>query len=780
MTLFGFLPERRQLPPLSDFPLASYQVDFSLDRLTLGVDNIRHDVLLSPAFVTATRKLITGLIEQYGDPDAARNAPRRAARNRVKEIDDYKRLYKEMMQDALNRAKGQREIQIHNLAQAAVAKLLLEEIRIQFDLLIGRLKKNVRAFDLAVHNDLSAGPLLRQKLQSIAQAREEIRQRVGLEICGLWAEVQESELDPMREAIFGPRTPFFTVLLPNPLPHVEQAENEMFILAEYDLVFGRRVEDPDRYDTLLHYIRRLFNHLDLQDPANRAGISIEQRSTPPALGEKAVAKEDQEIYLRKIEGWIQEPANIDLLFNWQRTRAELLELKKQKAPAERMAPLVKRIRAQKDLLAFFCRQFTRNGLMDRITAACEMQPEYLEYCPPLTPYQIAQYLAAPHSRRAFKNRLKRMKTLYGRSFPLAPLNRKIKSMEQMTAAKHRAYLIRFLNAFARYHRDRRNCDVLREAMERINVAGDEKIIMLSRENNTLYEFLLPHERDTEKTPVINHVVIKADVRGSTDITFRMNERKLNPASYFSLNFFNPISEILGEYDAHKVFIEGDAVILAVFEHENTPGGWYSVARACGVALNMLVIIQSINEKNKRNLLPILELGIGISHSKQPPAFLFDGGQRIMISPAINHADRLSSCSKSGRCMFANNKSPFNVFVFQLLPDEEMSATSDDLLTRYNVNGIELSAEGFGKLREEIDLRPMTGVLPETADRQFRFYTGKFPTRRGRYQRLVIREAPVAIVNPNTLKPIRLTARHYYEVCTHPWLYKLARRMMQRG
>ena len=212
-------------------------------------------------------------------------------------------------------------------------------------------------------------------------------------------------------------------------------------------------------------------------------------------------------------------------------------------------------------------------------------------------------------------------------------------MEQMTAAKKKAYLIRFVNAFARYHRDKSNAELFLESFERIHLAGDEKVILLSRENNTLYEFLLPHEQAADKAPIINHVVIKADVRGSTDITYQMNERGLNPASYFSLNFFDPISEILSEYDANKIFIEGDAIILSIFERKDTPSGWYGVARACGMALNMLIIIQRCNEKSRKYMLPILELGIGISYLEKAPAFLFDANSRIMISPAINHADR---------------------------------------------------------------------------------------------------------------------------------------------
>ncbi|HAO21149.1 MAG TPA: hypothetical protein DCQ37_12145 [Desulfobacteraceae bacterium] len=48
-----------------------------------------------------------------------------------------------------------------------------------------------------------------------------------------------------------------------------------------------------------------------------------------------------------------------------------------------------------------------------------------------------------------------------------------------------------------------------------------------------------------------------------------------------------------------------------------------------------------------------------------------------------------------------------------------------------------------------------------------FYVGKFPTATGEYQTLVIREAPVIQMNPETFQPVRITLRNYYEVCTNP-------------
>jgi len=49
---------------LTGIPLKAYSVKFSLDRLTPGVDNIRHDVLLSPDFCKSIGKLILCISEE--------------------------------------------------------------------------------------------------------------------------------------------------------------------------------------------------------------------------------------------------------------------------------------------------------------------------------------------------------------------------------------------------------------------------------------------------------------------------------------------------------------------------------------------------------------------------------------------------------------------------------------------------------------------------------------------------------------------------------------------
>ena len=96
-------------------------------------------------------------------------------------------------------------------------------------------------------------------------------------------------------------------------------------------------------------------------------------------------------------------------------------------------------------------------------------------------------------------------------------------------------------------------------MDAVNVIASERLKELSAINNTLYEFLLADEQKSGEEKVVRHVILKADIRDSTTLTRTLYERGLNPASYFSLNFYEPINKLLPKYDASTVFIEGDAV-----------------------------------------------------------------------------------------------------------------------------------------------------------------------------------------------------------------------------
>jgi len=758
-----------KLTDLSDFPLKHFHFQLSLERLLLGVDNIRYDVHLSPTFYKAATRMVPQLIARHFQSDHIFSIAKPPIWSN--KINEFKRLYRQTMLDAINKSKLRNEPQIDFLAQLAVVRLLRDEIHTQFEMMIARIKNIIRKYEITDHQDIGEAVKTKETLTTILQNREALLRNVGAELFQLLSEVQNEDLKAIREANFGAEFLLPDNVLDNPILLAENPYNDAFLIKEYDVLFGRRLEDPDRYDTLITLVKRLISDILRNDPEGKQ-VSVVQDQTDDA--DDTTIKIGQEAHERKVGALIKQIDNFDILCNHFNTKNQLKKLKKKKAAKQKRDLLKNRINEQKKLLNFFYRNFDKAKLIDRITAFYEIHSIYQDYCPPLVPHQIIHYLIFPKSRKTVVSRMKRLKKFQGRAYSLKPLHQAIKRLRKLTYKDRKVYLLRFLNGLARHHRDFENFNALKEAMDRINLVTDDKILNLSRENNTLYEFLLAHEQDQEERPIINHVIIKADVRGSTDITHQMLERGLNPASYFSLNFFDPITDILSDYDAVKVFIEGDAIILSIFEHEETPGGWYSVARACGLALNILMIIRRYNAISRKHNLPILEIGIGICHLKSTPTFLFDGDNRIMISSAINLVDRLSACSKTIRQKMPNPSSRFNLYVFQSASEEAIEATSDDLFLRYNVNGIELNSEGFAKLSKEIKLKAVEKELPGVRGEHTQLYSGKFPTVTGKYQRLLIRESQIPIVDPGELVPKRLTERKYYEVCSDPELYRLTK------
>ena len=120
---------------------------------------------------------------------------------------------------------------------------------------------------------------------------------------------------------------------------------------------------------------------------------------------------------------------------------------------------------------------------------------------------------------------------------------------------------------------------------------------------------------------------------------------------------------------------------------------------------------------------------------------------------------------------------FNLFVFKNSRGEENEEMADDLYIRYNVNGIELTEDSFNKLASEINLKSI--MYPVSKDNKVKLYTGKAPTFTGNYETVVIREATILAVKPETLDVIGDTYRKYYEVCTHPEIYEYVKTAQRR-
>jgi class 3 adenylate cyclase len=317
----------------------------------------------------------------------------------------------------------------------------------------------------------------------------------------------------------------------------------------------------------------------------------------------------------------------------------------------------------------------------------------------------------------------------------------------------------YLKDFLVFRRDLKLAYKTYEAMDEINLLGDSEQVQLSRANGSLYEFHSGGERPRSERRIGGHAVLKADVRGSTEITEGLRKKGLNPASHFALNFFDPVNKLLPDFGAEKLFVEGDAVIIGLFEHEGEHAAMV-VSRACGLAREMLQVVSLQNAINRKHGLPQLELGLGISYSDREPNFLYDEGHRIMISGAMNRADRLSSCTAALRTgCFRPPMEAFRVHVFQSVA--RSGATQGDGLLRYNVNGIKLERAGFFKLQKEMNLRQVR--LSDEQMWDSLFFVGSFRDLTGREHWLVVRYAPVWEWDDRSTGSAVAERGHFFEV-----------------
>ena len=265
-------------------------------------------------------------------------------------------------------------------------------------------------------------------------------------------------------------------------------------------------------------------------------------------------------------------------------------------------------------------------------------------------------------------------------------------------------------------------------MERINLVRSERSRELSRANKSLYEFLHPEEQRPATITVINHAVIKADVRGSTGITKDLLARGLNPASHFSMNLHEPVKRMLERYGAAKVFIEGDAIILAIYETESTRATQRAVARACVLAREILAVTQAYNvaRENKRSSAARTWRGRRLSGFG---AVALDG--RGFAHHDFERAESFRSpfeLLENGQAAVSIERQRHSiVYLLQTLMERRAEDEGDELLVRYNLNGIELNEEGFQKLSAEISLAPMAGTFPlPWGKERVQLYFGELP------------------------------------------------------
>ena len=477
----------------------------------------------------------------------------------------------------------------------------------------------------------------------------------------------------------------------------------------------------------------------------------------------AAAKQRMEFLNEEFQGrlgdYLNQPANARRLFDSSVVADE--------SPAG--SPAAAEIRAH--LLEEWIHRLEERDLLFHVLAGYELRNIAAEYCPPIHLQQLKKALVV---REEAKRVAQILEKFPARKVSMKKFEHSARAIRRRSTQETLAIGLQFAEDLMRLRRDRRNYQQAAAWMERITLVHSESARELSRANKSLYEFLHPDEGRPADDPVINHVVIKADVRGSTGITKDLLERGMNPASHFSMALHEPVKRMLERFGAAKVFIEGDAIILAIYENESTRATQRAVARACVLAREILAVTQAYNVRAKAGDLPALELGVGVAFQDSAPSLWMDADSRIMISRALNLSDRLSSCSKMAKRLFQTNPAPFNVYLLQTLMDDATGDEGEELLVRYNLNGIELNEEGFHKLQSEISLTPVGGNFPlPWGKERVQLFFGEVPLGES-LEPIVIRKGFVHQLLPGG-KIGDQGARAYYEVCTDAKLLELARR-----
>jgi 2'-5' RNA ligase len=793
--------------------LKSYHATIPMGTLAIGVDNIHHDVFLSPKFVQAARDYLFDLIRQSTSATYFSGIELRTTKGPDNAA--FRKLLSDLLQSSLTNAKYQKNIEIDLVFRVALLKFLTQELGNQFANLILEGKEWIRQRGEHFERSQQAH-VIKARLSELQSARRAVVRKVGQQVAQILADVEDNVIAKARRALFGEDfTPYYE-LLKNRLIFLDGGKDDVYFLEHYVLL-GNYVRDPDRFEAMDTLFLEFICEAGLaisQDPAFNEANQAHNALLEQAQGmrnEIASLEEQRESTRKRIErsdGFLTKFLNSADPGDLKASLNDIeLRLKHQEFKLEEIGP---QIDAAKQKLDFFNKDYKgrlgdylnepenakrmfdvasgpegesakRAGLLTNfverleqleilyhVLASYEIRPIARDYCPPVHLQQLRKALV---SKEELKRVEEVIKQVPAKQLSLKAIEELSKKIRRYSREETQQLMLRFATDFLRLHRDLRDAEHLTACMERINLVTTEKARELSRLNNRLYECVLPEESKPEQDNVVSHVIIKADVRGSMKMTQDLLSRGLSPASHFSLNLHEPVKKLLDRFGAKKVFIEGDAIILAIFETESSRSYVRAVAKACILSRQILAVCNSYNDRAAASDLPALEIGIGVAFQGSAPTYWTDGDSRIMISKALNLSDRLSGCAKLAKRMMNGQKSHFSVFQFLTAMQGASAEELDEFLVRYNMNGIELNEEGFEKLAEEISLDSVETKLDMPWGREnVTLYYGEVPMGES-VELLVLRKSVARELQPDG-KIAAASTHPYFEVCTSPALYNL--------
>src|ERR1700732_773985 len=348
------------LPP----QLGSYTPKLTLEGLQLGVDNLRHDVHLSPKFVEQARLQIARLIMRHGDMEGLLAAEtERATSNHfigstplskahpARAVgSELKPLLAELHVSALNRAKAAENLSVDVLARAAIIKFLRIELNSQFAQVLERGRMMLKSYE-GVRQQKALE--YRERVAGFQVAKKIIVRKTGQELFRILREIEKETLARMRRSLFGNHSEAEYKLFMNPLVFTEDG-CDTYLNAEHYVMLGNFDRDADRISNVRPIAREFLLSLN--------------------LGAKA---EDE----AGVDGWLNVPENAHELVGEGQPDEATHEGRSQSA----------RLQAWVELLE-------REKLMDHVIASYEAVPLLAEYSPRINAQQLKNGLISREER----------------------------------------------------------------------------------------------------------------------------------------------------------------------------------------------------------------------------------------------------------------------------------------------------------------------------------------------------------------------------------------------
>src|ERR1700758_3164712 len=184
--------------------LKSYSVTLPMSSLAIGVDNIHHDVFLSPKFVQVARDYLFDLIRQNASNSYLSGVEFRS--NKPADSSAFRKVLADLLRNSLTTAKHQKNIEIDLLFRLAILKFLTTELQNQFANVILDGKEYIRKRGEYFERSQQAH-VIKARLSEMQSARRDVLRLIGQTVAQILIDIEENIVAKARRALFGEEFP---------------------------------------------------------------------------------------------------------------------------------------------------------------------------------------------------------------------------------------------------------------------------------------------------------------------------------------------------------------------------------------------------------------------------------------------------------------------------------------------------------------------------------------------------------------------------------------------